>query len=198
MSSQTKALGADFIGNEEATEDKLREAEITIGWELPADYRSFLVKSNGGNGFIGNTYLILWAIEELCRFNKEYRVNNYTPGLILFGSTGGGEAYAFDTRKKPSFILRIPFVGMDFQYGTPIANNFDELTSKLVSDGQNRKEKNNRTNETFGMEIFDIKPIILGGDPKDPKNKTLLNREKHIEIVNYWNNIIHDLKREKA
>ena len=47
------------------------------------------------------------------------------------------------------------------------------------------------------MKIFDIKPIILGGDPKDPKNKTLLNREKHIEIVNYWNNIIHDLKRGK-
>ncbi len=41
-----------------------------------------------------------------------------------------------------------------------------------------------------GKEIFEIHPIILGGNPTDPRNKTVLTREDHIKAVNYWNNII--------
>lgn len=29
-------------------------------------------------------------------FNEEYQVRQYAPGVILFGSDGGGEAYGFD------------------------------------------------------------------------------------------------------
>jgi len=31
-----------------------------------------------------------------------------------------------------------------------------------------------------GKDIFDIKPILLGGDPKDPANKVVLSRSEHI------------------
>jgi hypothetical protein len=41
--------------------------------------------------------------------------------------------------------------------------------------------------QTCGMEIFDIKPVVIGGDPHDPDNKTLLTRSQHIEAVRYWN-----------
>ena len=44
-----------------------------------------------------------------------------------------------------------------------------------------------------GKEIFEIKPVILGGSPTDPANKTLLH-EDHIKAVNYWNKIIRDLR----
>jgi hypothetical protein len=49
--------------------------------------------------------------------------------------------------------------------------------------------------ESAGLEIFEITPIILGGDPVDPENKTLLTRQQHIEAVRYWNRIIWDLRR---
>lgn len=49
-----------------------------------------------------------------------------------------------------------------------------------------------------GKEIHEIKPVILGGDPIDPKNKTVLTREEHIHIVNYWNSIIRDLRKAKG
>jgi hypothetical protein len=49
-----------------------------------------------------------------------------------------------------------------------------------------------------GKEIFEIKPIILGGDATDPDNKTLLDRERHIEAVRYWNRIIRDLRQKAA
>ena len=41
----------------------------------------------------------------------------------------------------------------------------------------------------------DFTPVILGGSPTDPKNKTVLSRAAHIEAVNYWNKIISDLRK---
>ncbi|QDQ26009.1 hypothetical protein FNU76_06385 [Chitinimonas arctica] len=48
---------------------------------------------------------------------------------------------------------------------------------------------------TKGMEIFEITPIILGGDPTDSSNKVMLTRKQHIEAVRYWNEIIDGLKK---
>lgn len=56
----------------------------------------------------------------------------------------------------------------------------------------------NKKNYThyMGKEIFEIKPVILGGSPTDPANKTFLSRKEHIEAVIYWNKIIRDLRKE--
>lgn len=49
-----------------------------------------------------------------------------------------------------------------------------------------------------GKEIFEIKPVIVGGSPTDPANKTILTRHQHIEAVRYWNRVISDLRKEQA
>lgn len=49
-----------------------------------------------------------------------------------------------------------------------------------------------------GMEIFEIKPVILGGSSTDPKNKVFLNRQQHIEAVSYWNNVIKGLRSQSG
>lgn len=49
-----------------------------------------------------------------------------------------------------------------------------------------------------GMEIFEITPVILGGSPTDPANKTILTRQQHIEAVRYWNKIVKELRESKA
>ena len=51
-----------------------------------------------------------------------------------------------------------------------------------------------RQHQLKGKEIFEITPVILGGSPTDPKNKTVLSRAEHIEAVNFWNKIISRLK----
>ncbi|HEV7509647.1 MAG TPA: hypothetical protein VGS07_32545 [Thermoanaerobaculia bacterium] len=48
-----------------------------------------------------------------------------------------------------------------------------------------------------GKEIFEITPVILGGSPTDPANKTALTRQQHIEAVRYWNKIISDLRKQQ-
>jgi len=49
-----------------------------------------------------------------------------------------------------------------------------------------------------GREIFEITPIILGGSPTDPANKTVLTRENHIKAVVYWNRMLRDLRSQKS
>ncbi|CAM2179034.1 conserved hypothetical protein [Burkholderia latens] len=46
----------------------------------------------------------------------------------------------------------------------------------------------------LGMELFDLKPVILGGNPNDMSNKVWLTRRQHIEAVRYWNRIVRELK----
>jgi hypothetical protein len=46
-----------------------------------------------------------------------------------------------------------------------------------------------------GKEIFEIKPVILGGDPDDPANKAVLSRADHIRAVVYWNRLIRGIRR---
>ena len=40
------------------------------------------------------------------------------------------------------------------------------------------------------------KPVIVGGDPTDPQNKTWVTRQQHFEMVRYWNQVISDLRKQ--
>ena len=56
--------------------------------------------------------------------------------------------------------------------------------------------KQNKQN-LVGKEIYEIKPVILGGSPTDPANKAIITRQQHIEAVRYWNAIIRDLRKKR-
>src|SRR6266853_5251695 len=94
---------------------------------LPSEYLEFLRFTDGGESFIGpNSYAMLWKIDELLRFNREYEVPEYAPGLFLFGSNGGGEAFAFDLRAEGGNpVVSVPFIGMDVRDALPLAETFD-------------------------------------------------------------------------
>jgi hypothetical protein len=55
-----------------------------------------------------------------------------------------------------------------------------------------------RLQECFGKEVFEVQPVVLGGSPTDPGNKTLLERKHHIQAVRYWNQIIRDLRQNSV
>jgi hypothetical protein len=57
--------------------------------------------------------------------------------------------------------------------------------------------RRNRVQDCAGKEIFEIQPVILGGSPTDPANKTILTRQQHIEAVRYWNNVIRNLRKQQ-
>ncbi len=126
-------LFKEFSLSESASLEAIEAASSDVGLPLPKDYCDFISVHNGGEGFIGDSYLILWAVEELSIFNAEYQVSEYAPGLLLFGSDGGGEAYAFDCRNGLFPIVRVPFIGMDLKYAKPIAKTFSDFFLILAS-----------------------------------------------------------------
>ena len=111
----------------------LRQVEASSGVRLSGDYAEFMQQSNGGEGFIGNAYVILWRAEDLIEMNKAYQVAEYAPGLFLFGSDGGGEAFAFDTRAEAKPVVSVPFVGMDLKLAQLMATNFNAFLEGLFA-----------------------------------------------------------------
>jgi len=129
---------AKFNGNGPVTFEDVSTCEKQLKCQLPSDYAAFLKGQNGGEGFIGNdSYVILWAVKELAQFNREYEVDSYCPELLLIGSNGGGEAYAFDKRSTPWRVVQVPFVGMDYSLCEVIGTSFSEFIETLFKKDMN-------------------------------------------------------------
>jgi cell wall assembly regulator SMI1 len=126
-------LLAEFRAAEPASEWDVEAAEAGLGIRLPTDFRKFLLTRGGGEGFIGEHYLIAWSASELVELNEAYQVKMHAPGLILIGSDGGGEGFAFDTRNGQFNIVQVPFIGMCFEDARLVANSFTGLLERMKS-----------------------------------------------------------------
>jgi hypothetical protein len=180
-----------------ATNVAIASGERQLSVKLPMEYVEFLKFSNGGEGFVGKEYVILWGIQDLASMNQSYKVQEYVQGLLIFGSNGGGEAFGFDTRTPEWPIVEVPFVGMEWGLAKPIGASFYEFLESLRGTGslkESIRQEMMSGVDAQGNEIFEIKPIILGGSPTDLANKKVLNREVHIKAVAFYNKIIKEVR----
>lgn len=58
--------------------------------------------------------------------------------------------------------------------------------------------RGSRQQRAADTELFEITPVAVGGDPLDAANKVWLSREQHIQAVRFWNNLILQLRVERA
>lgn len=123
-----------FHPESRATKPALVAAEKALT-ALPADYKAFLVDVGAGCGPVGTTYLNLWRADELIENNAGYGLGRYAPGLVLFGSNGGGEAFGFDTRERPPSVVMVPFVSAGWADALEIASSFEEFLDRLGGGG---------------------------------------------------------------
>jgi hypothetical protein len=86
--------------NPGVSDGQLLKLSSSLPYPLPKDFISFLKFSNGAMGMIGLNYLEIVKAEELISFNQDYSVESDAPGLSIFGTDGGGEAYALITEGK--------------------------------------------------------------------------------------------------
>ncbi len=110
-----------------APEVSLNKLMESLELALPAQYVEFMKCTNGVDGFIGNSYIQIWKVEEMTFLNDENAVNEFAPGLVLFGSDGGGEAFAFDARTEEMPIVNVPFVGMGLDVVRICAPTFNQF-----------------------------------------------------------------------
>jgi hypothetical protein len=97
------------------------------GIDLPEDYLDFLRLGNGGEGplDVEPGWFQIWPAEQVLALNREHRVQDLVPGLFGFGSNGGGELIAFDTRSNPPWnVVMVPFLGLNEEAIVWVAKDF--------------------------------------------------------------------------
>jgi len=68
----------------------INEVEEVFGIKFPCEYVDLMKITNGVEGKIGeNSYIAIWQIENIIQYNKGYAVEEFAPGLLIFGSDGG-------------------------------------------------------------------------------------------------------------
>lgn len=94
---------------------------------LPLQYIDFMKQHNGGEGDIGETWLILFPIEELQEINEEYCIEEFLPNHIIIGSNGGGELYGIDTAGE---YFNVPAI-IEEEYVTLLGDNIYDLPNRI-------------------------------------------------------------------
>ena len=114
-----------------ATEAQISKLSQLFEGRPPSDYIAFLQRSNGAEGPLGSeAYLAIWPADQVSELNKAYAVDEFAPGLVLFGTDGGNTGYAFDTSKE-LHVVEVPLVGMDLNEARPIAPTFTGFLDAL-------------------------------------------------------------------
>jgi hypothetical protein len=153
---------------------------------LPADYFAAVTEFGGREGFLGETYLRLYRLEELAALNLAYEVPALFREAIVFGSNGGGEAFAF-VLNEPA-VVQVPFLPLSAQYVERRAVNFTYFVESLAASGESPAYNA----AAVGMEVHETHPVCLGGSPTDPANKVLVPPMAHAELCRFWNKVYRD------
>jgi hypothetical protein len=131
MLLEPQQLFVEFNKNPPASSEAIQAFKAASWVQLPEDYLEFLRECNGGEGFIGGAYAMLWRVEELLEMNEGYSVREFAPELFLFGSDGGGEAYAYNLQTGMMPIVMVPFIPLEAELGIPLGANFHEFLETL-------------------------------------------------------------------
>ena len=158
---------------------------------LPNDYINAVRKFGGCEGYIGTEYLRLHRLEELAALNTAYDVPSAAPEVVIFGSDGALEAFAFTLHELA--VVKIPFIPLLFENAQVVARSFTDFISIMHRTGPSL----DADPATLGMQIHSKHPIALGGSPTDAENRVLVPPQKHAEIAQYWNNV-YNLARSQS
>jgi hypothetical protein len=160
---------------------------------LPEDYLATVAEFGGREGFLGMTYLRLYRLEELVALNLAYEIPAFLPEVIVFGSNGIGEGFAFQPGE--SAVIQVPFVPLAADYAIRQAIGLTEFVRSLADSGESPAHRAG----AVGMELHDKHPICLGGSPTDPANKVLVPIAQHAELCRFWNKVYRDaLARQRG
>lgn len=132
MKKETIDMMKEMDFSDPADSEIIASVEREVGMEFPEQYKDFMRTSNGAEGPLGDSsYLSIWPLDEIADLNEDYGVKKFTPGLLYFGSDGGGTAYAFDNRVVPPNIVEFPFDSIHIEDAVKIADTLDEFIYKL-------------------------------------------------------------------
>jgi hypothetical protein len=108
------ALRAALNANPPATLEAVRETERLVDFEFPPDLVAFFLLCDGGEGWWGDNYLRLDALEDI-RFQNTYpEYQRVFSDIVVFGGDGGGEWHAFLRGPRWTIVQREPIAGPEY------------------------------------------------------------------------------------
>ena len=194
----TPDIGVDFSGmafNSGAGAVEIDAFNGSLNAEAPADYLEFMRGANGGAGWVGGTanWLTLWSLSDVKRLHRAYLVRRFAPGMIIFGTNGYSDAFAFDTTIEPWPVIQLPFMEMNVDLSVNVAPSFLESLQALQSQpGDTSLHVRHQKKLRAGYEIWHNQ-CDLWSNPRG-KATPLLSRKKHIELCVYFNKNAQNLR----
>jgi hypothetical protein len=191
-----RAVASAIRGQRAATLDEIAAAELALGFDLPRQYLDFVRLVDGGEGWVGETYISMWPVSELVELNALARVGDFAPHLTLFGTDGGTGSLAFDRRGDGITFSTVPIVGLALgleERGVATFGQFlIELAGGPIHDDRRgaglvppwTREPNP---ELIGKNVWQIHPVILGGHPSEASNRTILPLRQMLQAAAFWN-----------
>ncbi|MNO85658.1 SMI1 / KNR4 family protein [compost metagenome] len=112
----------------------IQKIESKFGFNLPNDYKDIVKVLNGFELAISISYIVFWPVDVLIELNEGYGVNEFAPGIILFGSDGGNQAFGYDLRDDEMKIITIPFIVMDLNDIEICGKDMNDFYQYLLHD----------------------------------------------------------------
>jgi hypothetical protein len=104
--------------------DDLHWLRQAVGSRLPQDYMTFIEAHDGASGDVGE----LWPAVEVGRGKDVCPEVDHLADLVVFGSDGGLEAFAFDESGE---VMVVPWIG-SLRDARP-QGGFSEFVARLVA-----------------------------------------------------------------
>jgi hypothetical protein len=97
---------------------------------LPAPYVSYLAEGGRKEGGLAVEpgWFQLWPPDEVDRWNRDYHVQEFAPGFLGFGTSGGGELLAFDAGGR---VFMIPIIGMSPGDAKLVAETWKDFVERI-------------------------------------------------------------------
>lgn len=108
---------------------EIEQMEKTLEIKLPGDYKTFLMESNGFEGDIGESIVILEPVEKCIDFTQT-TLAPFFPWAVFIGSNGSNETYVLDKRGTNVQFGMLPSVGGERDF-IPLGNTFEAFLRKL-------------------------------------------------------------------
>lgn len=126
-------INSGWVGHEGASVDALERLRSVAPSVLPLEYYQLLAGSNGGEGELPDPFftLCLDPAETASDLEQIEMFADIAPGLFVFGSDGGGQLFAFDTRGEAPLPI-VSFDGVDPDASLcRVADSFAELLTLI-------------------------------------------------------------------
>ncbi|TMC28186.1 MAG: SMI1/KNR4 family protein [Chloroflexi bacterium] len=108
------ALRTALEGNPPATLEAIRETERQIDFEFPPDLVEFFTLCDGGEGWWGEDYLRIFALEDIRFHNTAPYLQQYFSDIVVFGGDGGSDWHAFLRGQRWTIVQREPIAGPEY------------------------------------------------------------------------------------